>query len=227
MERVWSGADARTIRQGRGVGAVINNHLVHGLVYGVRRHARLRAQAALTSARAAAQGWHTSGSLAAGNKARRTGISAKQARARARTRTSVPANSSTRAASVQAARIFTRPCGARRARQRRRAAPPPASPDARPSLQRKDLMQHACSSPAIHDPKLASRKTAVVGTAGAAAKLGAHLRVVDLHLVVERVLAGVHVRRPHDVLRHRQPRRHGVRPQLCARRAGSARARAP
>jgi len=107
------------------------------------------------------------------------------------------------------------------------AAPPPASPDARPSLQRKDLTQHACSSPAIHDPKLASRKTAVVGTAGAAAKLGAHLRVVDLHLVVERVLAGVHVRRPHDVLRHRQPRRHGVRPQLCARRAGSARARAP
>jgi len=96
---------------------------VHGLVYGVRRHARLRARAALTSAPAAAQGWHTSGSLAAGNKARRAGISAKQARARARTRTSVPANSSTRAASVQAARIFTRPCGVRRARQRRGRGP--------------------------------------------------------------------------------------------------------
>ena len=38
----------------------------------------------------------------------------------------------------------------------------------------------------------------------------AHLRVMDLYFLKEWVLAGVDIRRPHDVLRHRQARRHCV-----------------
>jgi hypothetical protein len=270
-----AGLTGRTVCQGRGVGAVVHNHLVHGLVYGVRRHARLRARATLTSTAAAVHVWHASGSLAAVSKPRRAHNSARQARARA--------HPHERAGKLQ------HPRGERAGRahlhQALRRAPRASAPlrapagGARsvPGPAASHLGQHTCSLPAIYSqaeqsiqrggsgrnqnvlwrgmgahvsPRLSLRPHSLArtlaehplytraektlqrrGSGGKPTELwremGAHLRVMNLHLVVERIFAGIHIRRPHDVLRHRQPRRHGVRPQLRARRAGSARARAP